>query len=93
MCATTANGYETRPKSALENIYPGEAARGFTCDVIAMCYGRAVRCGPCTAKGCDGPVIPSFMLSTKEGRKGGIDPVIDPKAPDGSARSRREWER
>ena len=29
------------------------------------------------------PLVSSFLLSTKEGKKAWVEPVIDPSAPDG----------
>jgi putative DNA methylase len=51
--------------------------------VIAWLWARTVRSPDPRAKGAMVPLVSSFMLSTKEGRKAWVEPVIDPNAPDG----------
>ena len=63
------------PKVRLEG--GGEAT------VIAWLWARTVRSPDPAAKGAMVPLVSSFMLSTKEGRKAWVKPVIDGSAPDG----------
>jgi putative DNA methylase len=51
--------------------------------VIAWLWARTVRSPDPAAKGAMVPLVSSFMLSTKEGKKSWVEPVIDPAAPDG----------
>jgi putative DNA methylase len=51
--------------------------------VIAWLWARTVRSPDPAAKGAMVPLVSSFMLSTKEGKKAWAECVIDPKAPDG----------
>jgi putative DNA methylase len=51
--------------------------------VIAWLWARTVRSPDPRAKGAIGPLVSSFMLSTKEGKKAWVQPVIDSAAPDG----------
>ena len=51
--------------------------------MIAWLWARTVRSPDPRAKGAMVPLVSSFMLSTKEGRKAWVEPVIDPEAPDG----------
>jgi putative DNA methylase len=51
--------------------------------VIAWLWARTVRSPDPAAKGAMVPLVSSFMLSTKEGKKTWIEPVLDVAAPDG----------
>ena len=51
--------------------------------VIAWLWARTVRSPDPRAKGAMVPLVSSFLLSTKEGKKAWVEPVIDPTAPDG----------
>ncbi|ESZ05293.1 DUF1156 domain-containing protein [Mesorhizobium sp. C089B] len=51
--------------------------------VIAWLWARTVRSPDPAAKGAMVPLVSSFMLSTKEGKKAWAEPIIDPDAPDG----------
>ena len=65
------------PHAAGTAALPGEAT------VIAWLWARTVRSPDPRAKGAMVPLVSSFMLSTKEGKKAWVEPVIDPRAPDG----------
>ena len=56
---------------------------GSEATVIAWLWARTVRSPNPAAKGAMVPLVSSFMLSTREGKKAWIEPVIDPAAPDG----------
>jgi putative DNA methylase len=51
--------------------------------VVAWLWARTVRSPDPAAKGAMVPLVPSFMLSTKVGKKAWVELVIDAKAPDG----------
>ena len=51
--------------------------------VIAWLWARTVRSPDPKALGAMVPLVSSFLLSTKEGKKAWVEPVIDPTAPDG----------
>jgi putative DNA methylase len=66
------------------HLYPkAKLQDGSETTVIAWLWARTVRSPDPAAKGAMVPLISSFMLSTKDGRKAWIDPKIDPTAPDG----------
>ena len=66
------------------HLYPKAKLKdGSTATVIAWIWARTVRSPDPAAKGAMVPLISSFMLSTKEGKKAWIDPIIDPTAPEG----------
>lgn len=56
---------------------------GSDATVIAWLWARTVRSPDPAAKGAMVPLVSSFMLSTKEGKKAWAQPVIDPTSPDG----------
>jgi putative DNA methylase len=56
---------------------------GSKATVIAWLWARTVRSPDPAAKGAMVPLVSSFMLSTKEGRKAWVEPVIDALAPNG----------
>ena len=66
---------------------------GSEATVIAWLWARTVRSPDPRAKGAMVPLVSSFMLSTKEGKKAWVEPMLDAAAPDASrctqARSRR----
>lgn len=66
------------------HLYPKISLPGNSqATVVAWLWARTVRSPDPSAKGALVPLIPSFMLSTKEGKKAWVEPVIDPNAPDG----------
>jgi putative DNA methylase len=56
---------------------------GSKATVIAWLWARTVRSPDPAAKGAMVPLVSSFMLSTKEGKKTWVEPVVDAAAPDG----------
>lgn len=56
---------------------------GSEATVIAWLWARTVRSPDPRARGAMVPLVSSFMLSTKDGRKAWVEPVIDAAAPDG----------
>lgn len=56
---------------------------GSEATVIAWLWSRTVRSPDPAAKGAMVPLVSSFMLSTKEGKKAWVEPVIDAGAPSG----------
>jgi putative DNA methylase len=65
-------------------LYPkAKLADGSEATVIAWLWARTVRSPDPAAKGAMVPLISSFLLSSKEGKKAWVEPVIDPKAQDG----------
>lgn len=66
------------------HLYPkAKLPDGTEATVIAWLWARTVRSPDPAAKGAMVPLVSSFMLSTKEGKKAWVEPVIDPNAPDG----------
>ena len=66
------------------HLYPkAKLPDGSEATVIAWLWARTVRSPDPAAKGAMVPLVSSFMLSTKEGKKAWVEPVIDPTAPDG----------
>ena len=66
------------------HLYPKVKLKdGSDAIVIAWLWARTVRSPDPAAKGAMVPLVSSFMLSTKEGKKAWIKPVIDPAAPNG----------
>jgi len=66
------------------HLYPkAKLPDGSEATVIAWLWTRTVRSPDPAAKGAMAPLVSSFMLSTKEGKKAWVEPVIDPSAPDG----------
>ena len=51
--------------------------------LIAWLWARTVRSPDPRAQGKRVPLVSSFLLSTKEGKKAWVEPVIDAAAPDG----------
>jgi putative DNA methylase len=51
--------------------------------VIAWLWARTVRSPDPAAKGAMVPLVSSFLLSTKEGKKAWVEPKLDVAAPDG----------
>ncbi|MDT8263016.1 hypothetical protein RQ832_07135, partial [Roseomonas sp. DSM 102946] len=56
---------------------------GSKATVIAWLWARTVRSPDPAAKGAMVPLVSSFLLSTKEGKKAWVEPVIDAAATDG----------
>ena len=84
MSATTANGCATRPRSASAISIPkSKLPDGNEATVIAWLWARTVRSPDPAAKGAMVPLVSSFMLSTKVGKKAWAETVIDAYAPDG----------
>jgi putative DNA methylase len=66
------------------NLYPkAKLLDGSETKVIAWLWARTVRSPDPIAKGAMVPLVSSFMLCTKEGKKAWVEPVIDPRAQDG----------
>lgn len=66
------------------HLYPkASLADGSEATVIAWLWARTVRSPDPAAKGAMVPLVSSFMLSTKEGRKAWVEPVLDVTASDG----------
>lgn len=66
------------------HLYPkAKLPDGAEATVIAWLWARTVRSPDPAAKGAMVPLVSSFMLSTKEGKKAWVQPLIDPDAPDG----------
>ena len=66
------------------HLYPkATLPDGSQATVIAWLWARTVRSPDPAAKGTMVPLVASFMLSTQEGKKAWIDPVIDAEAPEG----------
>lgn len=66
------------------HLYPkAKLPNGSEATVIAWLWARTVRSPDPAAKGAMVPLVSSFMLSTKEGKKAWVEVVIDPAAPDG----------
>lgn len=65
-------------------LYPkAKLPNGSSATVIAWLWVRTVRSPDPAAKGAMVPLLTTFMLSTKEGRKAWLEPVIQPHAEDG----------
>ncbi|MDA8248393.1 MAG: DUF1156 domain-containing protein, partial [Rhodospirillales bacterium] len=66
------------------HLYPkATLPDGSQVTVIAWLWARTVRSPDPAAKGAMVPLVSSFLLSTKEGKKAWVEPVIDPAAQDG----------
>lgn len=66
------------------HLYPkAKLADGSEATVIAWLWARTVRSPDPAAKGAMVPLVSSFMLSTKEGKKAWAEAVFDSDAPDG----------
>jgi putative DNA methylase len=66
------------------HLYPkARLPDGSEATVIAWLWARTVRSPDPRARGAMVPLVSSFMLSTKEGKKAWVEPVIDADAPDG----------
>jgi putative DNA methylase len=77
------------PKARLPDGQEARSAGGATgndenmATVIAWLWARTVHSPDPRVRDKRVPLVSSFMLSTKEGRKAWVEPVIDPAAPDG----------
>lgn len=66
------------------HLYPkARLPDGSEAAAIAWLWALTVRSPDPAAKGAMVPLVSSFMLSTREGRKAWVEPVIDASAPDG----------
>jgi hypothetical protein len=66
------------------HLYPkATLPDGSDATVIAWLWARTVRSPDPGAKGAMVPLVSSFMLSTKEGKKAWVQRIIDTTAPDG----------
>jgi len=66
------------------HLYPkATLPDGSKATVIAWLWARTVRSPDPAAKGAMVPLVSSFMLSTKDGKKAWAKPVIDPTSPHG----------
>lgn len=71
-------------EKCIGHLYPkATLSDGTEIKVIAWLWARTVRSPDPLARGAMVPLVSSFMLSTKEGRKAWIEPVIDAAARDG----------
>lgn len=71
-------------QARIGHLYPkATLPDGSEATVIAWLWARTVRSPDPAAKGAMVPLVSSFMLSTKEGKKSWVEVVIDPDAPDG----------
>lgn len=71
-------------KKRIGHLYPqATLPDGSQATVIAWLWARTVASPNPAANGAHVPLVSSFMLSTKEGKKAWVEPVIDPNAPDG----------
>jgi putative DNA methylase len=65
-------------------LYPkAQLPDGSEATVIAWIWARTVRSPDPAAKGAMVPLISSFMLSSKEGKKAWVEPIIDSNVPGG----------
>lgn len=66
------------------HLYPeATLPDGSKATVIAWLWARTVRSPDPAAKGAMVPLVSSFLLSNKEGKKAWVEPVFDVGAPDG----------
>jgi putative DNA methylase len=66
------------------HLYPDATLPdGTKATILAWLWARTVRSPDPAAKGAMVPLVSSFMLSTKEGKKAWVEPIIDATAPDG----------
>jgi putative DNA methylase len=66
------------------HLYPKAKLKdGSDATVIAWLWARTIRSPDPAARGAMVPLVSSFMLSTKEGKKAWVEPVIDANALDG----------
>lgn len=66
------------------HLYPkAKLPDGSEATVIAWLWARTVRSPDPAAKGAMVPLVSSFMLSTKAGKKAWVEPLMDSDAPDG----------
>lgn len=78
------NWMREEAEKRIGHLYPkAKLADGSEATVIAWIWARTVRSPDPAAKGAMVPLVSSFMLSTKEGKKTWVLPIIDPRAPDG----------
>ena len=65
------------------HLYPkAQLPDGSEATVIAWLWARTVRSPDPSARGALVPLVSSFMLSTRQGKKAWVEPVIDPSSPD-----------
>ena len=57
--------------------------KGLKLTVVAWIWARTVESPNPAANGARVPLVSSFMLSTKKGKKAWIEPIVDQNAPDG----------
>jgi putative DNA methylase len=73
-----------RAEEKIGNLYPPEnLPDGSPGTVIAWIWARTVRSPDPSAKGASVPLVSSFVLSNKEGKKVWVEVKIDPAAQDG----------
>jgi putative DNA methylase len=71
-------------KRRIGHLYPEvELPDGGKATVIAWLWARTVRSPDPAAKGAMVPLVSSFLLSAKEGRKTWVEPVLNAAAPNG----------
>lgn len=78
------NWMRDEAEKRIGHLYPkAKLPNGSDATVIAWLWARTVRSPDPAAKGAMVPLVSSFMLSTKEGKRAWVEPVIDPTAKDG----------
>lgn len=71
-------------ENRIGHLYPkATLPDGSEATVIAWLWARTVRSPDPAAKGAMVPLVSSFMLSTREGKKAWVEPVADSSAQDG----------
>lgn len=74
----------TEAEKRIGKNYPKvKLADGTDAVVVAWLWARTVRSPDPAAKGAHVPLVPTFLLSTKEGKKAWVEPVRDATAQDG----------
>ena len=71
-------------KISIGHLYPNaKFSDGSEATVVAWLWARTVRSPDPVAKGAMVPLVSSFLLSTKDGKKAWVEPIIDPTSTDG----------
>ncbi|WEA26402.1 DUF1156 domain-containing protein [Rhizobium binxianense] len=74
----------TEAEAAVGHLYPSVQIKdGSGGTVVAYMWARTVRSPDPSAGGAMVPLVSSFLLSTKEGKKVWVEPVLDVSEPDG----------
>jgi putative DNA methylase len=73
-----------KAEEKLSDLYPkAKLTNGSEATVVAWLWARSVRSPDPSAKGAMVPLVSSFILSSKEGKKAWVEPIIDPSQQDG----------